>query len=134
MQYSQEQYVQAIKAAEADNNLTVAQELAEEAARLYGPLEPAAPAPEPFGPGIGLQRASATLQEEIREFGPEFSRRAATIVGRELDPTDIPKVAGVAVSQTARAGGAVLNSYLGGLIPASVKEGAADKHNYKSHI
>jgi hypothetical protein len=126
MQYSQEQYVQAIKAAEADNNLTVAQELAEEAAKLYGPLEPAAPAPEPFGPGIGLQRASATLQEEIQEFGPEFSRRAATVVGRELDPVDIPSVAGVALSQTARAGGAVLNSYLGGLIPASVKEGAAD--------
>ena len=54
MQYSQEQYVQAIRAAEADNNLKVAQELAEEAARLYGPLEPAAPTPEPFGPGIGL--------------------------------------------------------------------------------
>lgn len=126
MQYTQEQYVQAIRAAEADNNLTAARELADEAAGLYGPLQPATPSPEPYGPGIGLQRASTTLQEEAQRFGPEFSRRAGRIVGETLDPTDIPKVAGVAVTQAARAGGAVANSYLGGLIPNSIKEGAED--------
>lgn len=130
MQYTQEQYVQAIRAAEADNNLEAARELADEAARLYGPLTPPPSAPEPiadpYGPGIGLQRASKTLQDEYQKFKPEVLRRSATIVGQELTPSDLPKVAGVAVSQAARAAGSVAGSYLGGLIPNFVKEGAED--------
>ena len=130
MQYTQEQYVQAIKAAEADNNLEAARELANEAARLYGPLTPP-PAPRepvanPYGPGIGLQRASETLQEEYHQFGPEVLKRSGKIVGQELGPSDIPKVAGVVASQAARAGGAVASSYIGGLIPNFIKEGAED--------
>ena len=35
-------------------------------------------------------------------------------------------LAGVAVSQAARAGGAALSSYIGGMLPQSVKEGAQD--------
>lgn len=78
------------------------------------------------GPGKALYSASDTLKEELTQYVPEVRRRASTIVGQELTPADIPKVVGVGVSQTARAAGAVASSFLGGLIPESIKEGAED--------
>jgi len=123
MQYTQQQYKTAIDAALAANDRQSAEELARAAAELYGSLQQPQEPQQAFAPE---RAARETLGREAEQFGPEFQRRAGRIVGEELDPTDIPKVAGVAVSQAARAGGAVLSSYIGGLLPQSVKEGAQD--------
>lgn len=78
------------------------------------------------GPGKALYSAADTLKEELSQYVPEVRRRASTVVGQKLTPSDIPKVLGVGVSQTTRAAGAVASSFLGGLIPESIKEGAED--------
>lgn len=125
MEYTQEQYQQAIKKAMADGNPDVAKSLAQRATRLYGP----APSPvlKNFGPEMA---ARETLRQEMDKFGPEVERRYANIAGD--DPSLVenlyraPEFAAVAGSQAIRAGGATLATYLGSWIPNSVKEGAAE--------
>ena len=81
------------------------------------------------GQSISESPASQTFSEEMDRFGPEVRRRSAQIIGEELDLTDPGKVAGVAVSQAARAGGATLSSFIGSVIPNNIKEGAVDLYN-----
>lgn len=82
-----------------------------------------------IGRVISESPAGQTFSEEMDRFGPEFRRRSAQIIGEELDLTDPGKVAGVAVSQAARAGGATLSSFIGSVIPNNIKEGAVDLYN-----
>jgi hypothetical protein len=77
MQYTQQQYKVAIDAALAAGDRQSAEELAAQAAELYGPLQQPQQPQQPFGPGIGLQQASQTLQEEAQQFVPEVQRRFA---------------------------------------------------------
>jgi hypothetical protein len=125
MEYTQEQYQQAIKKAMADNNPEVAKSLAKRATLLYGP----APSPvlQKFGPEMAARK---TLGEEVEKFAPEVERRYANIAGDDPSLVEnlyrLPEFAAVAGSQAARAGGATLATYLGQWIPNSVKEGAAE--------
>ena len=125
MEYTQEQYQQAIKRAMADNNPEVAKSLAKRATLLYGP----APSPvlQQFGPEMA---ARETLGQEIEKFAPEVERRYANIAGDDPSLVEnlyrLPEFAAVAGSQAIRAGGATLATYLGQWIPNSVKEGAAE--------
>jgi len=82
-----------------------------------------------IGRVISESPAGQTFSEEMDRFGPEFRRRSAQIIGEELELTDPGKVAGVAVSQAARAGGATLSSFIGTVIPNNIKEGAANLYN-----
>ena len=82
-----------------------------------------------IGQAISGSPAGQTFSEEMDRFGPEVRRRSAQIIGQELDLTDPGKVAGVAVSQAARAGGATLSSFIGTVIPNNIKEGAANLYN-----
>jgi len=130
MQYTQQQYKAAIDAALAAGDRQSAEELAEQAAELYGPLQQPQQPQQPFGPGIGLQQASQTLQEEAQQFAPEVQRRFARVAGEDPSGAEqvfrAPEMAAIGVSQAARVGGAALSSYIGGLLPQSVKEGAQD--------
>ena len=125
MEYTQEQYQQAIKKAMADNNPEVAKSLAKRATLLYGP----APSPvlQKFGPEMAARK---TLGEEVEKFAPEVQRRYATIAGDDPSLAEnlyrLPEFAAVAGSQAIRAGGATLSTYLSQWIPNSVKEGAAE--------
>lgn len=130
MQYTQQQYKAAIDAALAAGDRQSAEELAEQAAELYGPLQQPQQPQQPFGPGIGLQQATQTLQEEGQQFVPEVQRRFERITGEDPSIAEqvyrAPEAAAIGVSQAARAGGAALSSYIGGLLPQSVKEGAQE--------
>lgn len=86
-------------------------------------------ATQDIGQAISESPAGQTFSEEMSRFGPEVRRRATRIIGEELDVTDPGKIAGVAVSQAARAGGATLSSFIGTVIPNNVKEGAASLYN-----
>ena len=81
------------------------------------------------GQAISESPAGQTFSAEMTQFGPEIRRRSAQIIGEELDLTDPGKVAGVAVSQAARAGGATLSSFIGTVIPNNIKEGAENLYN-----
>ena len=81
------------------------------------------------GQAISESPAGQTFSAEMTQFGPEIRRRSAQIIGEELDLTDPGKVAGVAVSQAARAGGATLSSFIGSVVPNNIKEGAVDLYN-----
>tara|TARA_R100001510_G_scaffold53059_1_gene54312 strand:- start:381 stop:2090 length:1710 start_codon:yes stop_codon:yes gene_type:complete len=81
------------------------------------------------GQAISESPAGQTFSAEMTQFGPEVRRRSAQIIGEELDLTDPGKVAGVAVSQAARAGGATLSSFIGSVIPNNIKEGSVDLYN-----
>jgi hypothetical protein len=81
------------------------------------------------GQAISESPAGQTFSAEMTQFGPEVRRRSAQIIGEELDLTDPGKVAGVAVSQATRAGGATLSSFIGSVIPNNIKEGAVDLYN-----
>ena len=125
MEYTQEQYRQAVANAMADNNPEVAKQLAQRAALLYGPAP--SPALQNFGPEMA---ARETLGKEIDKFGPEVERRYANIAGDDPSLAEnlyrIPEFAAVAGSQAIRAGGATLATYLSQWIPNSVKEGAVE--------
>ena len=82
-----------------------------------------------IGRVISESPAGQTFSAEMTQFGPEVRRRSAQIIGEELDLTDPSKVAGVAVSQAARAGGATLSSFIGSVIPNNIKEGAENLYN-----
>ena len=82
-----------------------------------------------IGQTVSESTAAQTFSEEMAQVGPEVRRRSAQIIGEELDLTDLGKVAGVAVSQAARAGGATLSSFIGSVIPNNIKEGAVDLYN-----
>jgi len=86
-------------------------------------------AAQDVGQAISESPAGQTFSAEMTQFGPEVRRRSAQIIGEELDLTDPGKVAGVAVSQAARAGGATLSSFIGTVIPNNIKEGAANLYN-----
>lgn len=86
-------------------------------------------AAQDIGQAISESPAAQTFSEEMGQFGPEIRRRSAQIIGEELDVTDPGKIAGVALSQAARAGGATLSSFIGTVIPNNIKEGAVDLYN-----
>ena len=127
MQYTQQQYKAAIDAALAANDRQSAEELAEQAAELYGPLQQSQQAQQMFAPEMA---ARETLGREIEKFGPEFERRFARVTGEAPSVAEqvfrAPEATAIGVSQAARAGGAVISSYIGGMLPQSVKEGAQD--------
>ena len=127
MQYTQQQYKAAIDAALAAGDRQSAEELAEQAAELYGPLQQPRQAQQMFAPEMA---ARETLGREIERFGPEFERRFARVTGEAPSVAEqvfrAPEAAAIGVSQAARAGGAALSSYIGGLLPQSVKEGAQE--------
>ena len=64
----------------------------------------------------------------MEEFSPEIQRRFARVAGEDPSVAETvfraPELAAIGVSQAARAGGATLGSYIGGLLPESVKAGA----------
>lgn len=124
MQYTQQQYKEAIDKAIAAGDRQSAEELAEIAAEIYGPYKQ----PQPmFAPEMA---ARETLGREIEQFAPEVQRRFARVAGEEPSVAETvfraPELAAIGVSQAARAGGATLTSYIGGLLPQSVKAGAKD--------
>lgn len=82
-----------------------------------------------IGQTISESPAGQTFSEEMSRFGPEVRRRSARIIGEELDVSDPGKIAGVAISQAARAGGATLSSFIGTMIPNNIKEGAVGLYN-----
>lgn len=82
-----------------------------------------------IGRVISESPVGQTFSEEMAQFGPEVRRRSARIIGEDIDLTDPGKVAGVAVSQMARAGGAALSSFAGTVIPNNIKEGAENLYN-----
>jgi hypothetical protein len=128
MEYTQEQYQQAVKKAMADNNPEVAKSLAKRATLLYGPAP--SPVTKNFGPEMAARK---TLGEEVEKFGPEVERRYANIAGDDPSLVEnlyrLPEFGLVAGSQAIRAGGATLATYLGSWIPNSVKEGAAELYD-----
>lgn len=128
MEYTQEQYQQAISKAMADGNPDVAKNLAKRATLLYGPAP--SPIQQQFGPEMAARK---TLGEEVEKFGPEVERRYANIAGDDPSLVEnlyrLPEFAAVAGSQAIRAGGATLSTYLGSWIPNSVKEGAAELYD-----
>lgn len=121
MQYTQQQYKDAINKAIAAGDRKSAEELAEEAAQLYGSYK----APEPTLRDV--------MSREVREFAPEVERRFARVAGE--DPSILeeiyraPEKAMIGVSQAARGAGEVVTSYIGSLLPESIKKGAENLFN-----
>ena len=124
MQYTQQQYKEAIDKAIAVGDRQSAEELAEIAAEIYGPYK------EEQFPNLAGAAARETLGREMEEFSPEIQRRFARVAGEDPSVAETvfraPELAAIGVSQAARAGGATLSSYIGGLLPESVKAGARD--------
>ena len=127
MQYTQQQYKEAIDKAIAAGDRQSAEELAEMAAEIYGPYR------EEQFPSLAGAAARETLGREMAEFSPEVQRRFARVAGEEPSVAEsvfrAPELAAIGVSQAARVGGATLSSYIGGLLPESVKAGARDLFN-----
>ena len=121
MEYTQQQYKDAIDKALAAGDRKSAEELAERAAQLYGSYRAAQLTP------------SQVMSREIREFAPEVERRFSRIAGQDPSVIEeiyrVPEKAMIGVSQAARGAGSVVASYIGSLLPESVKEGAENFFN-----
>jgi hypothetical protein len=128
MEYTQEQYQQAIQKAMADGNPEAAKGLAKRASLLYGA------APTPIQQQFPQETATmATAKKENEKFGAEVTERFRNVTGD--DPTllrqlaQVPELGMIIGSQALRAGGATLSTYIGEWIPNAVKEGAEQAFN-----
>ena len=120
MQYTKEQYKNAVQKALAAGDQATAEELAEEAAILYP--EGYTPPETPYLEQVSQRASEFSPMEVLSEGLRQVPERAEKIGGPDYRP-GISAYAPVAVSQALRTGGELLAGGAGILISDSVREG-----------
>ncbi len=120
MQYTKEQYKNAIQLALNSGEQEAAEELAEEAAVLYP--EGYAPPERPYSEQVSQRASEFSPMGVLSEGLDQFSERAEKMGGPEYNPS-VSAYAPVAVSQAFRTGGELLAGGVSILISDSVREG-----------